>query len=64
MRERAKLLKVTAIIASFIDILFLMFIILICDKDGLGIYPYLGLLIVVTGCNIKLWKMYIDEKKV
>ena len=64
MNDRAKVLKVTAIIASFTIILYLMFnvTITICAKDGFTKYPYIFLLISVVPC-IYLWKMYIDEKK-
>jgi hypothetical protein len=62
MNERAKLLKVTAIVASIFTILCLIFIVIICIKYGFTIYPYIGLLLSFVSC-IKLWKSYIDEKK-
>lgn len=62
MRERAEVLKVIAIIASFTTLLCLMFIVTISVIDGFTIYPYIFLLISVMPL-IYLWKIYIDEKK-
>jgi len=62
MNERAKLLKVTAIITSFTTILCLMFIVAVCVKDGFVIYPFVGFLLAFV-CCIRFWKMYVDEKK-
>ncbi|MFA6942011.1 MAG: hypothetical protein WCQ54_13700 [Clostridiaceae bacterium] len=62
MSEKAKLLKVIAIIASFTSLLCLMFIVTISVIDGFTIYPYIFLLISVMPL-IYLWKLYIDEKK-
>lgn len=62
MSERAKLLKVAAIIASFLAMLCLMLIIIFSDKDDFIIYPYLCWLIGFISC-IRLWKMYVDAKK-
>lgn len=60
MNERAKLLKVIAIISSILIILY--FIVIICIDDGFIIYSNIGLLISIV-CCIRLWKDYIDEKK-
>jgi len=64
MNDRARLLRVIAIIASCTLILCLMFIvtITICAKGSFSIYPYISLLISIIPC-IYLWKIYIDEKK-
>ena len=62
MSERAELLKVSAIIASILAILCLMLIIIFSDKDNFIIYPYLCWLIGFISC-IRIWKMYVDEKK-
>lgn len=61
MSERAKILKVVAIITSFTIVLTLFFIVTICGKDRFIIYPYLCLLLALGG-NISLWRMYINEK--
>ncbi|HZK56523.1 MAG TPA: hypothetical protein VFC84_20390 [Desulfosporosinus sp.] len=61
MNERAKLLRVSAIIASILTILCTMFIVTFCVKDGFTIYPYFGLLVAFVSC-IRLWKMFLDEK--
>jgi len=61
MSERAKLLKVSAMIASFLSILLLMFIITISIVDDFRIYTYFFLIIVGSSC-IRLWKMYMDKK--
>lgn len=62
MNDRAKVLKVTAIITSSVTILSLMFCIIFSAIDGFSLYSYFGLLIAIGSCII-LWKMYIDEKK-
>lgn len=61
MTERAKLLKVIAIIASFTFALGLMVVATISSISGFTIYPYISLLISVISL-IYLWKIYIDEK--
>jgi len=62
MSERAKVLKVIAIIASFTALLCLVFVVTISVIDGFTIYPYIFLLTSVMPL-IYLWKIYIDEKK-
>lgn len=62
MNDRAKLIKVTAIITSSVTLLSLIFCIIFSVIDGFSLYSYFGLLIAVGGCII-LWKMYIDAKK-
>jgi len=62
MNDRVKIFKVTAIIASFVTILFLVFIIIFSVKEDFTIYPYLCWLITFVSC-IRLWKMYVDAKK-
>ena len=60
MSERAKLLKVSAFIASFTDILCLIIIIYVLKCSV--VYPYLFWIISFI-CCMYLWKSYIDEKK-
>ena len=62
MSQRAKLLKVSAMIGSFLVIIFLMFNIILSIIDGFKIYTYFIVPIVVIS-DIRLWKMYIDERK-
>ena len=62
MSERAKVLKVVAIISSTMTILSLMFIVIVSYIVDVGIYPYAGILLAILSC-IFLWKQYIDEKK-
>ena len=62
MSDRAKILRVTAIISSSLILLTFIIILIINGKDGLIIYPYFPLLISIMPCII-LWKMCIDEKK-
>jgi undecaprenyl pyrophosphate phosphatase UppP len=62
MSDRAKILKVTAIIASFSAILCLVLMIIFSAKESFAIYPYLCWLIGFVSC-IRLWKMYVDAKK-
>jgi undecaprenyl pyrophosphate phosphatase UppP len=62
MNDRAKILKVTTIIASFSAILCLVLMIIFSVKESFTIYPYLCWLIGFVSC-IRLWKMYVDAKK-
>jgi len=62
MSERAKILKVAAIIGTFFIMLCLMLIVIFSYKDNFIIYPYLFWLIGFISC-IRLWKMYVDAKK-
>jgi len=62
MNDRAKILKVTAIIASVTVILCLVFLIIFSVKEGFAIYLYLFWLSAFV-CCIPLWKMYVDAKK-
>lgn len=59
MNERAKLLRVSASIASILTILCSMLILYV--KNDSEIYPYIGLLVAFVSC-IRLWKMFLDEK--
>jgi TctA family transporter len=62
MNDKAKILKVSAAIASFLAILCLAFLIIFSTKEGFTIYPYLFWLIAFISC-ICLWKMHFDAKK-
>jgi len=62
MNDRAKILKVSAIIASSLTIMCLVFFITIIDTKGFTVYDYLILLIPFISC-IRLWKMYVDASK-
>lgn len=63
MSDRAKALKVIAIISSSYVLFSLIITLIISFIDEFTIYPYIFLLISVIAC-ISLWKMYLDEKNV
>jgi hypothetical protein len=62
MKDRAKRLKLLAIIASFYALLSLIIILVISGADGISIYLYISFIISLIPC-VGLWKMYADEKK-
>ncbi|PRR81878.1 hypothetical protein [Clostridium vincentii] len=63
MNDRSKIFKVSAIIASLLTVLCLVFNIIISIIKGFTIYPYLVLLIAFISCG-GLWKMYVDAKNI